>query len=124
MEKKHRDITVDGQQYGWIVKYTNILHVYQDKKLLFSLNVEHFDSITPIDVADTIKKHNKILKEFELKKTLAKEWSIFVNKIPWDGYGNSIEESNHIFAGKRKAWMKKMMKKHDVGVDMLKIYVI
>ena len=119
MEKKHRDIVVGGQQYGWIVKFTNILHIYQDKKLFFTIEIDNFDDITPIDVADAIKKHNKKIKEFELNETLAKEWTAFLDKIPWEGYGSSVEESNYIFAGKRKAWMKKMMKKHDVGIDTL-----
>jgi len=120
MEKKHRDIVVDGQQYGWIASYLGkdiVVKVYKDKKNLFHKSVR-MPEVTPADVADFIKEFNENLRQVELNETLNKEWTAFLNTIPWNtGYG--IPESNRIFEGKRKNWMKKMVKKHGVEMQVL-----
>ena len=121
MEKKHRDIVVDGQQYGWTLYNNgkeNYVEVWKDKKTYFAKMFRQ-DSVTPADIADAIKEFNENLKQIELNETLNKEWTAFLDTIPWEGYGNSIAESNHIFDGKRKAWMKKMVKKHSVDITQL-----
>lgn len=121
MEKKHRDIVVDGQQYGWIASYLGkdiIVKVYKDKKEYFSKAVR-MTSITPVHVADFIKEYNEAIRQIELRETLDKEWTAFLNTIPWNGSGSTIAESNRIFDGKRKYWMKKMIKKHNAEISML-----
>jgi len=50
---------------------------------------------------------------------LNKEWTAFLDTIPWDGCGDSIARSNRIFDSKRNIWMKKMVKKHGVTMDEL-----
>ena len=62
MKKKHRDITVDGVQYAWTLKSEGkekFVTVWQNKKQLFT-KMFRTESITPKDVADTIKVHLKL----------------------------------------------------------------
>lgn len=63
------------------------------------------------------KKHRNM--DVELNETLNKEWTKFLDTVPWDGYGSTIAESNIIFDSKRKSWMKKMVKKHGVKISEL-----
>ena len=36
MKKKFKEIDIDGQKYGWIVKDDgNILRIYKDKKIIY-----------------------------------------------------------------------------------------
>ena len=50
---------------------------------------------------------------------LDKEWSAWLNTVPWEGYGSTIAESNRIFCRKRNFWIKKMVQKHGVSIDDL-----
>ena len=62
MKKKHRDITVDNVQYGWTLKSEGkekYVTIWQDKKRLFT-KMFRVESVTPKDVADTIKAHLKL----------------------------------------------------------------
>ena len=80
MEKKHRDIVVDGKQYGWIANYQGkeiIVKVYKDKKGYFNKSVR-MSEITPADVAEFIKEYNNNLAHIELGETLDKEWTAFL----------------------------------------------
>ena len=118
MEKKHRDIVVDDIQYGWIVNYAgDCVTIFKDKKV-HCVTSMRLNAITPSDVAVAIKDFNKNVKALELHETLNKEWTAFLDTIPWNS-GNSIEVSNQIFVSKRKNWMKKMVKKHGVTMDDL-----
>jgi len=124
MEKKHRDIVVDGQTYGWIVNFAgDTVTIYKDKKVYCTTSMRpsasNFYAITPSDVEIAIRDFNTNIKALELHETLSKEWTAFLDTIPWQGYGNSIEESNQVFVSKRKNWMKKMVKKHGVTMDVL-----
>ena len=121
MEKKHRDIIVDDQKYGWTIhdggkeKY---VQVWKDKKVVYHQTFRQ-TSVTPADIEDLIRSGLKAEAEFRLLETLNKEWTAFLDTIPWDGNGATIGESNYIFTGKRKAWMKKMVKKHNVEISVL-----
>jgi len=119
MKKKYRNIVVDDVQYGWTIygdgKEQDV-QVWKDKQVLFSTNFR-VTSITPKDIADAIKEYNKNIKQIELNKTLDKEWTAFLDTIPWQG--SSIEASNQIFVSKRKNWMKRMVKKYGVTMDEL-----
>ena len=120
MEKKHRDIVVDGQQYGWTLYNNgkeNYVEVWKDKKTYFTKMFRQ-DSVTPADIAEAIKEFNENMKQIELDETISKEWTAFLDTIPWNS-DYSIPESNRIFEGKRKAWMKKMVKKHNVEMTLL-----
>jgi hypothetical protein len=121
MEKKHRDIVVDGQQYGWIVNFQGreqYVTVYKDKKKLFT-KMTRLPEITPSLISEFIQEYNEQIRVIELNETLDKEWTAFLSKVPWDGYGRTIAESNRIFETKRKAWMFRMTKKHDVSISVL-----
>lgn len=48
---------------------------------------------------------------------LDKEWTSFLNTIPWNQEGLSIAETNRLFEIKRNAWMKRMSKAYDVDID-------
>lgn len=116
MKKKHRDIIVDGQHYGWIANYLGkdiVVKVYKDKKEYFYKSVR-MPEITPADVSEFIQEYNETIRQFELKETLDKEWTVFLRTVPWDGYGSTIAESNIIFDSKRRKWMNNMIKKHGV----------
>ena len=39
MKKKFKEIIIDGQKYGWIVKSDNILRIYKDKKIIYEKEV-------------------------------------------------------------------------------------
>ena len=126
MKKKYRDIVVDGQQYGWIASYLGkeiVVKVYKDKNKYFQRSVR-MPSITPADVAEYIKEYNKTITEIELKETLDKEWTAFLSKISWNGNGRTIAESNYIFTGKRKNWMKKMVKKYKISMGFLEQHYV
>jgi hypothetical protein len=56
MKKKHRDITVDGVVYGWIIG-TDWVKIYLNKKVLFQSDIDEFDIITPANIAKLIKDH-------------------------------------------------------------------
>jgi hypothetical protein len=55
MKKKHRDIVVDGQQYGWMVDGCNHVRIWLNKKVVaeFDVPYEH-DRVTPKIVAGLI----------------------------------------------------------------------
>lgn len=59
MKKKHRDITVDGKQYGWRVKRNsrveNEVTIWKDKKVIFN-QVMRSDDIRPANIAEKIKE--------------------------------------------------------------------
>jgi len=55
MKKKHRDITVDGKQYGWTVNYGQHLKIWEDKKIIAEYDIPNFHDITPKIVAELIK---------------------------------------------------------------------
>ena len=121
MEKKHRCIVVDGQDYGWIASYQGkeiVVKVFKDKKGYFTQSVR-MASVTPADVAGFIKEYNQNLAQIELRETLDKEWSAFLRTVPWDGYGGTIAESNRIFDFRRKKWTKKMVEKHKTSAAPL-----
>lgn len=62
MKKKHRDITVDGVQYGWTLKSEGkekYVSIWENKKKLFT-KMFRTESVTPKDVSDTIKAHLKL----------------------------------------------------------------
>jgi hypothetical protein len=62
MKKKHRDITVNDVQYAWTLKSEGkekYVTIWQDKKQLFT-KMFRVESVTPKDVADTIKAHLKL----------------------------------------------------------------
>jgi hypothetical protein len=120
MEKKHRDIVVDGQPYGWTLYNKgkeNFVEVWKNKKSYFTKMFRQ-DSVTPADIAEAIKEFNENLRQVELMETISKEWTAFLDTIPWNT-GYSIPESNRIFEGKRKNWMKRMVKKHGVEMQVL-----
>ena len=55
MKKKHRDIEVGGQQYGWIATIST-LKIYKDKKLIKEVQRDNYNDITPKTVEEVIKK--------------------------------------------------------------------
>lgn len=61
MKKKHRNITVDGVEYGWTVgedRYDymeNHFSIYKDRKFVKSI-ISKESTITPKIVAETIKQ--------------------------------------------------------------------
>jgi len=121
MKKKYRNIVVDDVQYGWTIygdgKEQDV-QVWKDKKELFSTNFR-VTSITPKDIADAIMEYNKNIKQIKLNEILDKEWTAFLDTIPWRGYDSTITKSNRIFSILRKKWMKKMIKKYGVTMDEL-----
>ena len=126
MEKKHREIIVDGVQYGWTVNYAgDVVTVWEGKEEAFTLkakvtpNEDGFTGVTPKYVAERIREANKALAEFELMETLDTEWTAFLDTVPWDGYGRTIAESNVIFNSKRRKWMNKMIKKYNCSMALL-----
>jgi len=126
MEKKHREIIVDGIQYGWIVNHAGtVVTVYEDKEEAFTLkakitpNEDGITGVTPKYVAESIREANKALAEFELMETLDKEWSAFLDTIPWNDWGLTIAESNKIFKSRRRKWMNKMIKKYNCSMALL-----
>lgn len=121
MGKKHRDIVVDGQQYGWIASYWGKdidVKVFKDKKKYFTQSVR-MTTILPSDIEGMIKEYNEKLSAIELREILDKEWSEFLKGVPWDGYGSTIAESNKIFNSKRRKWTQKMAKKHGTSAALL-----
>lgn len=64
MRKKYRDIVVDGQTYGWIVKFCmgwgekpyNSLRIYDNKKVIKTVRIESDVDITPKSVEEIIRK--------------------------------------------------------------------
>jgi len=121
MEKKHRDIVVDDQKYGWTMNdggKEQYVQVWKDKKVVYRQTFRQ-TSVTPADIEELIRGGLKAEAEFRLLETLNKEWTAFLDTVPWSGYGSTIAESNIIFSGKRKYWMKKMVKKHNVEMNVL-----
>jgi len=57
--------------------------------------------------------------EFEVMEALNKEWTAFLDSIPWNT-NYSIPESNRIFTARRNNWMKRMQRKYKVTADQLK----
>ena len=56
MKKKHRDIVVDGIQYGWMVDGCNHVRIWKDKKVIAEYDIEYqHDSVTPGMIAGLIK---------------------------------------------------------------------
>ena len=56
---------------------------------------------------------------FTTMEALNKEWTAFLQQIPWDGFGNTIARSNRTFDKKRMVWMKSIAKKYDVSLTEL-----
>jgi hypothetical protein len=50
---------------------------------------------------------------------LNKEWTKFLDSIPWNQEGLSISESNRLFEVKRTAWMKRMSKAYDIELSLI-----
>jgi len=50
---------------------------------------------------------------------LDKEWTKFLDTIPWNQEGLSISESNRQFEIKRRAWMKRMAKTYDIELQLI-----
>jgi len=50
---------------------------------------------------------------------LNKEWTKFLDSIPWNQEGLTISESNRIFEIKQRAWVKRMSKKYDIEVSAI-----
>ena len=50
---------------------------------------------------------------------LDKEWTKFLDSIPWNQEG-TIPEINKRFEVKRMAWIRRMAKTYDVDIDDLK----
>jgi len=61
MKKKHRDIVVDGVQYGWTTESYYRLNIWKDKKVIAKYIIgEHHEAITPKLVAALIKDPNAL----------------------------------------------------------------
>lgn len=54
MKKKHRDIVVDGVQYGWTV-WCNTVKLWKNKKVFAEYDIPYHHDITPKIVAGLIK---------------------------------------------------------------------
>jgi len=54
MKKKHRDIVVNGVQYGWTV-WCNTVKLWKDKKVFAEFDIPYHHDITPKIVAGLIK---------------------------------------------------------------------
>lgn len=54
MKKKHRDIVVNGVQYGWIAMYGNV-RIFKDKVIIGTYTIPDHLDITPKIVAALIK---------------------------------------------------------------------
>jgi len=61
MKKKYRNITVNGEEYAWMVKW-DTLTIWKDKKVVKRENVEHC-VVTPQIVADCIKEMNDLTQD-------------------------------------------------------------
>lgn len=81
MKKKHRDITVDGVQYGWTVDYRTRLKIWKDKKVIAEHNISELHDITPSIVA-------ALIKEPEITM-------LWVNSPPCPFCGNAVERVEH-----------------------------
>ncbi len=110
MKKKHRDITVDGNQYGWIAEPHVIsgitkLRIYKDKKVWFEVNtvgiitpnfVKNYivvqaikdsvkDEPTPVVKKKTAKKAvKKVAKKAPKKKAkndISSDWKNFTDLL-------------------------------------------
>jgi hypothetical protein len=64
MKKKHRTITIDGEQYGWVVGedrwdyMEKWFTIYKNKKPLKCITIKDKDSITPKMVEEAIRNYN------------------------------------------------------------------
>ena len=59
MKKKHRDITVDGVQYGWTLSKWGkeiSIKIWKDKKPLFTKTFRQ-STVTPKDVEEAIREN-------------------------------------------------------------------
>jgi len=82
MKKKHRDIVVDGQQYGWMVDGCNHVRIWKDKKVIAEYDIEYqHDSVTPRMIVGLIK---------DPVYTLA-----WLNAEPCPFCGKTVEPSEH-----------------------------
>ena len=61
MNKKYRDITVDGIQYAWMVKYTDKIVIFKDKKIIIEERT-NVHPITPVVIETLIKNYTCITK--------------------------------------------------------------
>ena len=50
---------------------------------------------------------------------LDKEWTKFLDTIPWNQEGLTIPEINRQFEVKRSAWMKRMAKSYDIELSLI-----
>lgn len=50
---------------------------------------------------------------------LDKEWTKFLDTIPWNQEGLSVSEINKQFEVKRMAWMKRMAKTYDIELSLI-----
>jgi len=60
---------------------------------------------------------------YYILEALNKEWTAFLNTFPWNS-GLSIPESNRVFEARRKKWMRRMKRKHDVTQEQLNYYYV
>ena len=82
MKKKHRDIVVDGVQYGWTV-WCNTVKLWKDKKVFAEYDIPYHHDITPKIVAGLIKDPESTM--------------IWVNAKPCPFCGALVSESNDTF---------------------------
>jgi hypothetical protein len=54
MKKKHRDITVNEVQYGWLIRYVDTVVIYKDKKIIYEEKCNEYP-ITPKVIENIIK---------------------------------------------------------------------
>ena len=50
---------------------------------------------------------------------LDREWTKFLDSIPWNQEGLSVSEINRQFEVKRMAWMKRMAKTYDIELQLI-----
>ena len=63
MKKKHRDIVVDGVQYGWTMDGCYRVKIWKDKKVIAKYEIEyHHDAVTPKMIAALIKDPEDAIK--------------------------------------------------------------
>ena len=61
MKKKHRDIIVENQAFGYIItRYGKELYIkiYQNKKIVYNTTWRTTREITPKDIEELIKENN------------------------------------------------------------------
>ena len=83
MKKKHRDIVVDGQKYGWIARndYNKWVKIFKTKNEFVKYHLPDYLDITPKIVAGLIKDPVSTL--------------MLINAEPCPFCGKQVERSQH-----------------------------